>query len=200
VHVAAATLFLFLVAPGTAPATASATPPFSVCALITSEELAAAQGSELAEATATAQVRDGLAVSRCFFRTRDFARSVSLEVTRADSKSNDSDGLRRRWQAMFHDKSEEREREREPVRRDDEAEEAAERGVEEAEREAKPESIAGLGDEAFWLGTSSYGVLYVLESDLFLRLSVGGPGDRDTKLGQSRAFAAKALARLAGGR
>jgi hypothetical protein len=101
---------------------------------------------------------------------------------------------------MFHDPAAAGEREREPSRREDDAEEAKERGGEESEPEAKPEPIAGLGDEAFWLGTATFGVLYVLDHEAILRVSVGGPGDREAKLAQSRALAAKALARLAGGR
>jgi len=200
VQLEAATLLLFLAGSGVASTTASATPPSSACGLLTGADVTAAQGSELAEATETANVRDGLAMSRCFFRTRDFARSVSLEVTRADAANHDGDGPRRRWRSMFHDKAAESEREREPVLRSDGAEETAERAEEEREREENAESIAGLGDEAFWLGTSGYGVLYVLSNDVFLRLSVGGPGDREAKLGQSRTLAAQALARLAGGR
>ena len=101
---------------------------------------------------------------------------------------------------MFHDSTAAGEREREPSRREDGAEEAKERGGEEGEPEAKPEAVAGLGDEAFWLGTGTFGVLYVLDPEAILRISVGGPGDREAKLAQSRTLAAKALARLAGGR
>ena len=180
-------------------AAAGAAPPASACSLLTGEDLAAAQGSELAEANATALVRHGLAMSRCFFRTRDLARSVSLELTRVDAASSDRDAVRHRWQAMFHGPAEVGEREHEPSRREGDAEEAKERGDEEGEPEAKPEPIAGLGDAAFWVGTGMFGVLYVLEDGAILRISVGGPGDREAKLAQSRALAAKALARLAGG-
>ena len=194
----AVALLLALAEPA-APAAIGAAPAASACSLLTGEDLAAVQGSELAEANATALVRDGLAVSRCFFRTSDLARSVSLELTRVDAASPDRDAVRHRWQSMFHRPAEVGEREREPSRGEDDAEEAKERGAEESEPEAKPEAVAGLGDEAFWLGTGAFGVLYVLEDDAFLRLSVGGPGDREAKLAQSRALAAKALARLAGG-
>jgi hypothetical protein len=197
---AAALLLLVLAEPATAPTATGAAPPASACSLLTGEELAATQGSELADANATALVRDGLAVSRCFFRTRDLARSVSLELTRVDAASPDRDAVRHRWQSMFHGPPDVGEREREPSRREGDAEEAKERGDEEGEPEGKPEPIAGLGDEAFWLGTAAFGALYVLDDDVFVRLSVGGPGDREAKLAQSRALAVDALARLAGGR
>ena len=197
---AAAILLLVLAEPAAAPTATAAAPPASACSLLTGEELAATQGSELAEANATALVRDGLAVSRCFFRTRDLARSVSLELTRVDAAIPDRDAVRHRWQSMFHGQAEVGEREREASHREGDAEEAKEHGEEAGEPEGKPEPVAGLGDEAFWLGTGTFGVLYVLEDQAFLRLSVGGPGDREAKLGQSRALAKKALARLAGGR
>ena len=194
----AVALLLALAEPA-APAAIGAAPAASACSLLTGEELAAAQGSDLVEATPTTLVRDSLAVSRCYFRTRDLARSVSLELTRVDAASPDRDAVRHRWRSMFHDPAAAGEREREPSGREDDAEEAKERGGEESEPEAKPDAVAGLGDEAFWLGTGTFGALYVIDGDAFLRISVGGPGDREAKLGQSRTLAAKALARLAGG-
>ena len=197
---AAAILLLILAEPSVTPAATGAAPAASACSLLSGGDLAAAQKSELVEAAPTTLVRDGLVVSRCYFRTRDLARSVSLELTRLDAASPDQDAVRHRWRSMFHEPAAGGEREREPSRREDEAEEAKERGGEESEPEAKPEPVAGLGDEAFWLGTGTFGVLYVLEDEAFLRISVGGPGDRETKLARSRALAAKALARLAGRR
>ncbi|HEV8241416.1 MAG TPA: hypothetical protein VGS57_18785 [Thermoanaerobaculia bacterium] len=187
---AAAPLLIFLTglaAPNAVPTPAS---PPAACALITGDELEAAQQSELSEATATELVRDGLAVSRCFFRTRDFARSVSLEITRRLPESRDAGGPRERWQAMFHGDADKEEREHEPSR--------GGAGTEEGEKQ-EPQPIAGLGDEAFWLGTGTYGVLYVLEGELYLRISAGGPGSREEKLLHSRVLATRALARLAGG-
>ena len=195
-----AILLLVLAGPHAAPTATAVVPPVSACSLLTGEQIAAAQGSEFVESGPTAFVRDGLAVSRCFFRTRDMARSVSLDLARADPASRDAEVVRHRWQSMFHGKAEAGECGSEASPCNDFAEEAEERGGEEGEPEAKPEPIAGLGDEAFWLGTGAFGVLYVLEGDAFVRISAGGPGDRESKLAQSRALATKALARLAAAR
>lgn len=199
---AAAMLLIVLAesAPTPAPAATSSVQPASACSLLTGAEISASQGSELVEAGPTDFARDGVAVSRCFYRTRDMARSVSLDLNRADPAGHDPEAVRHRWQTMFHGKDKAGECESAAAPCAAPTEEAEERGREEGEPESKPEPVAALGDEAFWLGTSAFGALYVLDGDLFLRLSAGGPGDREAKLAQSRALATKALARLAGAR
>ena len=87
---AAAILLLVLAEPAAAPTATAAALPASACSLLTGEELAAAQGSELVEAAPMTAVRDGLAVSRCYFRTRDLARSVSLELTRLEARDGEA--------------------------------------------------------------------------------------------------------------
>ena len=55
-----------------------------------------------------------------------------------------------------------------------------------------PQKIENIGDEAYW----SAGALYVLQKDIFIRVAVGGPDSEEIKLGKSKAFAEKVLARL----
>jgi len=38
----------------------------------------------------------------------------------------------------------------------------------------KPRVIDGLGQEAYWMGSSITGALYVLKGDAFLRISIRG--------------------------
>ena len=59
-----------------------------------------------------------------------------------------------------------------------------------------PKPIAGLGDEAFWVGDPLSGALYVLKGEIFLRVSVGGPTDEAQKIKRARALASRALKRL----
>ena len=66
------------------------------------------------------------------------------------------------------------------------------------EEHAPPKKISGVGDEAFWFGSRVGGALYVLkgEKDLFIRISVGGADNEETKINKSKALAQKALKRL----
>jgi hypothetical protein len=59
-----------------------------------------------------------------------------------------------------------------------------------------PKPMAGLGDEAFWVGDPMTGALYVLKGEVFLRLSVGGPPDETQKIKRAKALASHALKRL----
>jgi hypothetical protein len=53
-----------------------------------------------------------------------------------------------------------------------------------------------VGDEAFWSASSVGGALYVLKGDRYLRISVGGAGNAETKLKKSKTLALNALRRL----
>ena len=66
----------------------------------------------------------------------------------------------------------------------------------EEEKAAPPQKIDGLGDEAFWTGNRVGGALYVLKKDIFIRISIGGPDNEETKINKSKALAQKALERL----
>jgi hypothetical protein len=68
---------------------------------------------------------------------------------------------------------------------------------EEGEKKATaPEKIDGVGDEAFWLSNRVGGELYVLQGDQFFRISVGGAGDKATKIDKSKKLAQMVLKRL----
>ena len=46
------------------------------------------------------------------------------------------------------------------------------------------------------MGSPAGGLLYVLQNDYLVRISVGGTGDEQSKLEKSKALAQKALSRL----
>ena len=100
--------------------------------------------------------------------------SVALGVPLNDGKRS---GPRDYWQTQF--KREDRE----------EREEAD-------EKKNEPRRMAGLGDEAFWVGDPMAGALYVLRGEVFLRVSVGGPRDQAQKIKRARTLAIYALKRL----
>ena len=64
------------------------------------------------------------------------------------------------------------------------------------EQEARPRSIKGLGEEAYWISNPVTGVLYVLQGDRFLRISIGGIREEPARLEKSKTLARAALKRM----
>jgi hypothetical protein len=188
-----------IASPGTAP-TSPNTPAvkgkIDPCSLLTSDDLKEVQGEAVKEAQRSDRQDGGFIVSQCYYSLPTTSNSVVLNVTLA-SESGGVVSPRKFWEDTFgkeeregKDKSRsEREREREKK--------AKERGAEGEEEEgAPPEKIAGLGDEAFWIGSRVGGALYVLKKDIFFRISVGGAGDEKSKLKKSKTLAQRALKRI----
>ena len=68
------------------------------------------------------------------------------------------------------------------------------KGEENKEHEGvRPQKIEGIGQESYWLGNPMGGILYVLKNDRMLRISFGGPGSADDKLGSRRRLPKKQL-------
>jgi len=156
---------------------AAASPP-GPCALLSDKDIAAVQTAPVVSRVESAA--DGRQVEnrRCFFQTDPFARSVSLEWTR----DHETGGARRRWDALFHPAAD---------RDEDEVRKRAER---EEHHAAPPRTVAGVGDEAFWVPSHASGALYVFATTSFLRISVGGPGTDSEKREAATALARRALA------
>lgn len=155
---------------------------FDPCSLLTNIEIKAVQGQEPAQNVPSEQPAGSFQFTQCFHRTPELTNSVSVAVGIPLATDSKRSGPRQYWRQRFHGQ----------VRRD-----ADEDEKEAGEKEKKPpKRIAGLGDEAFWVGDPKTGVLYVLKGEVFLRLSVGGPGDETQKIKRARALASPALKRL----
>ena len=146
------------------------------CGLLTDAEVRAVQRQVPTQKIPSEQPAGAFRFTQCFYRTQELSSSVSvaLGVPLTDNKRS---GPRDYWRAQF--KREHRE-ERE----------------ESDEKKNEPRRIAGLGDEAFWVGDPVTGALYVLKGDVFLRLSVGGPPAQTEKIKRAKALAVYALKRL----
>ena len=146
------------------------------CRLLTDAEVRAVQGHAPTQKIQSEQPAGSFRFTQCFYRTPELSSSVSvaLGLPLTDSKRS---GPRDYWQAQF--KREERE-DRE----------------ESDEKKQAPRRLAGLGDEAFWVGDPVTGALYVLRGEVFLRVSVGGPADQSEKIKRARTLAIYALKRL----
>jgi hypothetical protein len=106
------------------------------CRLLTDAEVRAVQGHAPAQKIPSEQPAGSFRFTQCFYRTPELSSSVSvaLGIPLTDSKRS---GPRDYWQAQF--KREER----------DEREESD-------EKKHEPRRLAGLGDEAFWVGDPCY--------------------------------------------
>jgi hypothetical protein len=146
------------------------------CRLLTDIEVRAVQSQTPAEKIPSEQPAGAFRFTQCFYRARELSSSVSvaLGVPLSDDKRS---GPRDYWRAQF--KREHR----------DEREESD-------EKKNEPRRLAGLGDDAFWVGDPVTGALYVLRGDVFLRVSVGGPPTQAEKIKRARALALYALKRL----
>jgi hypothetical protein len=183
----------------------AATPKADVdpCALLTSDEIRAVQGEPLKETKPSRQSASGLIGLQCYYALPTSANSISLALTETDP-ANSGTTARQYWQKTFHNNEEaEPEREgrkgRDEKERDEKEKERTQKssgGREEEEGSAPPKPVRGLGDEAFWTASRFGGALYVLKGQRFIRLSVGGAGDEQTKLTKTETLARAALRRL----
>jgi hypothetical protein len=168
---------------------------FDVCALITKEEIARIQGSPVSEAKSSGHSDRGLRVSQCFYTTAEFNRSVVLNVTQSDPDSREKREPKDFWKETFGQYSgEAKEHEGDKEKRESLGEQH--RGKGEEEKSNPPKKIDGVGDEAFWIGNRVGGALYVLKKDAFIRISIGGPDDEQSKIKKLKMLAEKALPRL----
>ena len=173
------------------PSTNSSSPPQPVkskidaCSLLTSDDVKSVQGEAYQDAQRSDRQDGDFIVAQCYFALPTSANSVVLNVTTA--REGASTSPRKFWESTFTHSEAPRERDKEKDK--------AKRGAEEEEA-PKPEKIAGLGEDAYWLGSRVGGALYVLKGDEFFRISVGGAGDAKSKLNNSKTLAEKVLKKL----
>ncbi len=165
-----------------------------VCALLTSAEMEAVQGEPFKETKPSVQQSGSFLMSQCFFRTATFTKSVSLALAVPDPAKPSAPGPREYWQKQFHPPEQAGKQKDKPAagtaRAPKETEEEGEKQLD------KPRPVAGLGEEAYWLGNPITGALYVLKGDAFLRISVGGEKDESVRITKTKALAQKALKAL----
>jgi hypothetical protein len=167
-------------------------PRIDACALLTTSEIASIQNESVKATKLSGAPDKGFDVSQCFFTLETFANSISLRITQRREGSGARDP-REFWRATFDEnEGSEDEREREQARK--QAREKFDR--EEEEESAPPMRVAGIGDDAYWMGDQVGGALYVLKGHNYLRISVGGVGDRNAKIKKSTSLAHKVIDRL----
>lgn len=188
-----------------APAAPAVKTTVDVCALLTSDDLKGVQGEAYKEAQRSDRQEGDFVVAQCYYSLPTTVNSVVLNVTVA-KEAGAGANPRQFWEQTFEkyekegsgEKEREREKEREKEREQQRSKQAkpGARVENEEEEGVKPEKIAGLGEEAFWMASRVGGALYVLKGDKFFRLSVGGAGDAKAKLNKSKTLAQQVLKKL----
>jgi hypothetical protein len=173
----------------------SAKSKIEACSLITKEEVGAVQSTTISDIKSSEGLGGNYLITQCYYSATGPNLSVSLAVTQRDPKNPNAPSPREQWEQTFgrfdnEAKAEDKE----------EAEEKGQRGrgpeEQEGEKMAPPKKIGGIGEEAFWSGGRFGGALYVLNGDVFIRISVGGPDNEEKKIEKSKTLAQKALSRL----
>ncbi len=169
------------ISPPPAPPRAPASKKLDVCSLLKADEVSDLQGSPIKQVKSSAFSNGQFLVSQCYYETSDPSQSVNLALTVKDPNSKTGLSPREFWERKFAPQA---------------AGEAEEKPKDEGEAEEErhpPSKIAGVGDDAYWMGRDA---LYVLRGDAYLRLSIGGPDSTETKIEKARKLIAPALVRL----
>lgn len=154
---------------------ASAKPLPDPCTLLTISDVEQAQGNVYLDATKSVKTSGGVTVSECYFRLAEASRSVTLELTRAESPH----ATHELWEKQFESKEKEK--------------------GEEGGNETHGVEVKGVGEDAIWTGNRVSGALYVLTPDTILRISLGGIGTQELKVERAKMLARRVLPKLAGG-
>ncbi len=163
----------------------------AACTLITTEEVGAIQIATITNAKSSAGPSGNVVMSQCYYSSKEPNKSVSLAIIQPKLRSSSGSEARDYWNDTFG-------RFREDSRSKQETQEKNKRGenAEEEEKRIPPKKVDGIGEEAYWSGNQFGGALYVLKSNVFIRISVGGPDNEESKISKSKALAQKALQRL----
>ena len=158
------------------------------CSLLTSADIAAVQGEPLQQTKPSDQPGTGLLMLQCLFRTTTPTKSVSLALAAPSAMSP-----RAFWRKQFHP-GQDAAKERDSAGAEKKS--VVERKEQEEEESTRPRVIAGLGEEAYWVGGPIAGALYVLTGNTFLRISVGGIREESARIEKSKALARIVIKRL----
>lgn len=171
-------------------ASASTQTKIDACSLITKDEVQKIQGSSVKDMKPSENSDASFRFSQCFYSTEIFNESVSLAVTQRNPESDKARDPKEFWKGTFG------RYEGELKEREGDEEKKKSLGEEEEERGRPPRKIKGVGDDAWWTANRMGGAIYVLKDNVFIRISVGGPENEESKIEKSKALAAKALSRL----
>jgi hypothetical protein len=153
------------------------------CTLLLKQEVEASQSSRITDTKSSENTGGDFRVSQCFYTAAEFNKSVNLAIAQANPTNPHSRTPKQFWQETFGRSAEKNEKGEKESR-------------EEKERRTPPKKIEGVGDDAYWASNRFGGVLYVLKSDAFISISVGGTDSEQAKIDKCKALAQKAIGRM----
>jgi hypothetical protein len=174
--------------PAGSPGAAAAKGKVDACSLLTSADIQPVQGEPLKDTKPSDRVSGNLITSTCYYELPTPSNSISLSLTQNDP-AKQGQTTREFWKERFGAL------ERKPTQAGEKTRSEPEKREGE-EESAALEPVSGLGDEAFWSGSRIGGALYVLKGNRYLRISVGGAGDKEAKLKKSKKLAQAALRKM----
>jgi hypothetical protein len=159
------------------------------CSLLSKEEVGAIQGATIVDAKSGVTPSGKLVMAQCYYSSKEPNLAVSVTLIQPGNESSTGSEAKDYWADKFGRFEEESDTESatEPSERE---------SGEEKEKAIPPKKIDGVGDGAFWSGNRFGGALYVLKKNMIVRVSVGGPGDEQSKINKSKAIAQKAIEHL----
>jgi hypothetical protein len=171
----------------------SAESKVEACNLVTKEEVGAVQSTTVSDTKSSEGSGGDYLITQCYYAATGPNLSVSLAVTQRNPQDSNARSAREQWEETFGRFN----NAQQPELKEEEKKEGLKgSGHEEEEKAAPPKKIEDVGEEAFWSGNRFGGALYVLKGDVFIRVSVGGPDNEETKIEKSKTLAQKALSRL----
>jgi hypothetical protein len=168
-------------------------PKIAACKLITTDEVGAVQSTTISETKSSEGPSGEYLITQCYYAATGPNLSISLAVTQRDPKNSSAPSPREQWERTFGRFDKEQQSE---MKEEEKNEGLKGSGREEEKNARPPKKIEDVGEEAFWSGNRFGGALYVLKGDVFIRVSVGGPDNEETKIEKSKTLAQKALSRL----
>jgi len=166
---------------------ASSTVKHDACSLISKDEIGSVQEVSVNEIKSSERSEGVFRVSQCFYTAAEFSKSVNLALVEKDPNQRSQRRPKDFWKEKFGAyNTNEKERD----------EKSKTKAREQHEKGGPPKKISGLGDDAYWVSNRFGGVLYILKSDAFISIGLGGTDDEATKLEKSKVLARKALERL----
>jgi hypothetical protein len=165
----------------------SAKGKIDVCRLLSSAEIEAVQKEPVKETKASAHSTGRMLMSQCVFHTANSAKSIHVALAAPERAGRSGLAPREFWQRQFHSNE----------AKEEETRVAGKESEPEREEEGnKAQPISGLGEEAYWVANPVAGALYVLQGNIFLRISIGGVHEESVRIEKSKALARAVVKRL----
>jgi hypothetical protein len=164
------------------------------CALITGAEVGQIQQANIIGTQLNEVPTGQFVTSQCYYTSAEPDCSVTIAIVQRDPLRVSTDSIRKYWQEVYVASGE-------PAQAQENGHQGRKEtragGEEEEEKRAvRAIKIDGIGEGAYWSGNRFGGVLYVLQREKIVRVSVGGPSKTEEKLEKSKLLAQKSLSRL----